>query len=414
MQTLSLEAMIFPTLPFPYTERQEQLVAQTKTLAQKFAERAAQHDADGTFPLENYDDIRTAGLPGMIVPTEYGGQDANLLDMLLVMEMMAIGDGSTALSTSMHVQTLGNVVENRSWPSHMFDRVCRDAVAVGAMVNAVATEPELGSPSRGGKPKTTAHPVFDDAGKVQHWLINGHKNFASLSPTLDYMIIAAALEDGSGEVARFVVPTTERVGSDGAGIEVLETWNAMGMRSTGSHDVLFKDVSVQDENIIMRSDSSKPHKGGRSNPWFMLIVSGVYLGVAVAAQRAAAHYAQTRVPTALGKPIATLESIQRHLGEAELLLHQAHTHLYHTADQWIRYPDKRMEMSQSVNVAKHTATNNAIKVVDHCMRIAGGAGMTKNLPIERYYRDVRGGLTHPMNDDQLMTYLGRNVLGRLK
>ena len=125
------------------------------------------------------------------------------------------------------------------------------------------------------------------------------------------------------------------------------------------------------------------------------------------------RYAKTRIPTALGKPIAELETIQRHLGQTELLLHQARTLLYYSAEQWDRYPDKRIELSPSVTAAKVTATNNAIAAVDHCMRVAGGASMTKALPLERYYRDVRGGLNHPVNDDQAFVLLGRMAINEL-
>jgi len=150
--------------------------------------------------------------------------------------------------------------------------------------------------------------------------------------------------------------------------------------------------------------------GGKTNAWFMLVISAVYVGVAEAALQVAAAYAKERVPTALGKPIATLESIQRYLGQAELLLSQAKTHLYHNAQMWDQHPDQRVALSPSVIIAKYTATNNAIAAVDHCMRVAGGVSMTKTLPLERYYRDVRGGLSHPVNDDQALVMLGRQVV----
>jgi alkylation response protein AidB-like acyl-CoA dehydrogenase len=145
----------------------------------------------------------------------------------------------------------------------------------------------------------------------------------------------------------------------------------------------------------------------------MLTISAVYVGVAVAALKTAACYARERVPTALGKPIAELESIQRQLGQAELKLQQARMILYHNAELWDRHPECRAELGMSVAVAKVTATNAAIDAVDHCMRVAGGASMTRNLPLERYYRDVRGGLTHPVNDDQALIMLGRHALSNV-
>lgn len=395
------------------TERQQHFIELAQPLAAKFAERAAEHDRLGSFPYENYADIRAAGLPALIVPKEYDGWGANLLETLLTMETLAVGDGSTALNVTMHMQTLGEAVETRAWPKALLERICRESVEKGVLINSIATEPELGSPSRGGKPKTTATPVYATSSprpgeEPAAWLINGRKTFGSMSPALDYMLIPAVLQDGSEEVARFLVPPSD-------GVEIVETWDAMGLRSTGSHDVLFHNARVANQEIISRGSTDKAAagkatQGAKTNAWFMLCVSAVYVGIALAAQQTAARYAKERIPTALGKPIAELESIQRHLGQAELLLHQARTLLYYSAEQWDRYPELRVALSPMVMAAKVTATNHAIEAVDHCMRVAGGASMTKTLPLERYYRDVRGGLNHPVNDDQALVMLGRGTL----
>jgi alkylation response protein AidB-like acyl-CoA dehydrogenase len=323
---------------------------------------------------------------------------------VLIAENLAVGDGSTALSAVMHLQTMGGAAEARAWPEALFVQVCRAAVEQDALVNYIASEPELGSPSRGGKPATTASPVPTTGGRPAGYLLNGRKNFASMVPTLDFMIVSATLLDGSDQVANFVL-------TPGPGLEIVETWDALGMRSTGSHDLILKDVFAPAGQMIppgIPNPTTKP----KVNAWFTLNVSAVYVGVAAAALQGAARYAQERIPTALGKPIATLENIQRRLGEAELLLHQARVQLYHAADLWARCPDRRLDLGETILVAKYTATNNAIAAVDHCMRVAGGASMTKTLPLERYYRDVRGGLSHPMNDDQILTTLGQLAIAR--
>ena len=389
---------------YPMTERQARFVALAQELAAKFSTRAAEFDRSGGFPFANYGDIRASGLPGLIVPKEYGGWGANLLETVLTIEALGTGDGSTALSVTMHLQTLGSAAEARTWPEALLAQICRDAAQQGALINFIASEPELGSPSRGGKPKTTAQPVAATADRPAGWLLNGRKNFASMSPTLDYMIVLAALEDGSDQTAHFIM-------TPGPGVEIIETWDGMGMRATGSHDVTMTDVFVPTSQIIPPNATSsvgKPKVGA----WFPLGVSAVYVGVAAAALQSASLYAQERVPTALGKPIAETEAVQRRLGQAELLLHQARLLLYHTADLWDRHPDRRPDLGESVITAKYTATNNAISVVDLCMRVAGGASMSKQLPLERYYRDVRGGLNHPMNDDVALQTLGKSVLAR--
>jgi alkylation response protein AidB-like acyl-CoA dehydrogenase len=400
---------------YPRTERQEKFVTIARTLARKFKERAHIYDTDGTFPHEHFATIRAAGLPSLVIPEEYGGWGANLLESVLTMEALAVGDGSTALSFTMHVQVMGSAAEAGNWPPALFARLCRESVEKGALINAVATEPRLGSPSRGGLPETTAEPVYENGQSGENgqsapvaWIINGHKSFASLSPELDYFIVPAALLDGSGKVARFIVPA-------GDYIEIAETWNAMGMRSTGSHDIYFKNARVSADLLLGASDpkASDPTVSV-GNAWFTLTVSAVYLGVAQAALEFAVEYAQKRTPTALGKPIVELESIQRRLGEAELLLTQSRALLYSVARDWDELPDRRQELSPLLVAAKVTVTNHAITAVDHCMRVAGGAGMTRALPLERYYRDVRAGLYHPMSDDQALPMLGKVAIQKVR
>ena len=138
---------------YPYTERQQRFIAVAQRLATTFAQRAADYDRTGAFPFENYADVRAAGLPSLIVPEEYGGWGAGLLEAVMTMEALAVGDGSTALNVTMHMQTIGGALEAGGWPETLLAQVCRDAVARGLMINSVATEPELGSPSRGGKPR---------------------------------------------------------------------------------------------------------------------------------------------------------------------------------------------------------------------------------------------------------------------
>ena len=400
---------------YPRTERQQDFIDIASSLIPVLRERAPQHDRDGSFPHENFVDIRRVGLPALVVPQEFGGWGANLLESTLTMETLAQGDGSTALSFVMHVQVIGGVAEGfedvasepggGGWPQPLFAQVCRDAVERGALINSVATEPNLGSPSRGGLPETTAEPVRENGKDA--WLINGLKTFASLSPEMDYFIIPAALQDGSGHVARFVIPA-------GPHFEIIETWDSFGMRATGSHDLKIVNARVTDEQMIGRGAPS-PRTTGKApaNAWFICTVAAVYLGVAQAALDFAADYATKRVPTALGKPIAELESIQRRLGQAELLLLQARALLYNTAQDWDQLNARRDDLTPAVLATKFTVTNNAIEAVDHAVRVVGGSSMSRSLPLERYLRDVRPGLFHPLNDDQALTIFGRNALKRI-
>jgi alkylation response protein AidB-like acyl-CoA dehydrogenase len=374
-----------------------------RELAATFAARAAAHDAAGTFAAENYDDLRAAGYPLLSVPAEYGGWGASLADSVRAQEVLAAGDGSTALAITMHVQVIGAEAATPGWREGVYARLCQEIVQRGALVNACATEPELGSPLRGGMPRTTAQRSGAD------WLINGRKSFATLAPALDYFVVPAAVMDDEHMIGMFLVPRQP-------GICIEETWDAMGMRSTGSHEIVLENAVVPDDLVLdMRP---VPQGGGNwslsTNAWFFLNVASVYVGVASAAQRFALQYAQERVPTALGRPIATLESIQRRLGEGEMALATARALLQHAAEIWDRYPDRREAMGEQLAVAKIVATNRAIEVVDHAMRVVGGMSMQQSLPLARYYRDVRAGLYHPPTDDATLPIFGRLALEREK
>ncbi len=385
----------------------DQRLAEADRLAACFAGRAAEHDRAGTFPFENIADLRAAGWPGLVVPMELGGSGAGLLDTVMAVERLAMGDGSTALAFTMHLQTIGSAAESRAWPAERFAAVCSEIIRHGALINACASEPELGSPSRGGLPKTVARRDVD------RWIIEGRKTFASLAPVLDYFIIPAAIEGEVDTIGRFLVPR-------GTGVDVIETWDSMGMRATGSHDVVLEGAVVPDGNLLYRQSAAAPDPNATAvNAWFTLTLTAVYLGVAAAAQAAAARYAQSRVPTALGRPIATLDAVQHRLGEAEMQLRAARALLHRVAGDWDgapsdpdHAPDRRTALGSDIITAKLFVTNAAIVITDQAMRVAGGAAMRRDLPLERHYRDVRAGLYHPPTDDQGLALLGRIAIER--
>jgi len=145
--------------------------------------------------------------------------------------------------------------------------------------------------------------------------------------------------------------------------------------------------------------------------WFGLTLSAVYLGIGQAAADAVGAYARERTPSALGRPIATLPNIQRRVGEIQTLLIPARAVLYQAARTWVEQPEQHAGLAPSLALAKYLCTNAAIAATDGALRIAGGFGLTRKLPLERFYRDARAGLTHPPNDDAALEMIGRAALG---
>lgn len=383
------------------TPRLGDWLARADELATRFAARAPQHDRDGSFPFANFDDLRAAQLHLLPLPQRYGGWGATLLEATRVIERLAHGDGATALVFAMHVQVLGSLGEQCAWDERRFAAFAREVVERGALINSCATEPELGSPSRGGLPNTRARRVEDG------WRISGHKTFASGIPVLTHVLIPAQLEgEPEGTVGVFLVPT------DRPGLRVEPTWDVLGMRATASHDLLLEEVPVAAEDLVQRRlpGASDPGRviGGA---WFGMVVAATYLGIAAAARDAALAFARERRPTALaGRAIATLEPIQRLAGACEAHLLTARALLYATAAAWEQRPEERARLMSHIGLCKTIATTRAVEATDLALRIVGGQAMSRRLPLERLFRDVRAGLFHPPTEEAALAALGRTLL----
>jgi alkylation response protein AidB-like acyl-CoA dehydrogenase len=368
---------------------QEERARKVEELAARFAERAPQHDREGSFPFENFADLREAGYLKLTVPREFGGDEISLYELVLLQERLGYGDGSTALAVGWHVGQILHLRTTRKWPEDVFADLCRSIVKDGTMINTFASEAASGSPSRGGRPETTA--VAADGG----WRITGRKTFSTLSPILDRFVVSAYLPDEEC-TADFLVRRSDRV-------TLVETWDTLGMRATGSHDIVL-DGAFADKNMRL------PGKGGDDGGGWLLHIPACYTGIALAARDFALEFARTYQPNSLSEPIASLPSVKHSIGEMEVLLRSARTILYAAADRWDRDPDYRAAMKPDLGLAKYVATNNAIRVVDLAMRIVGGTSLSRKLPLERYYRDVRAGLHNPPMDSSVLQNLAVSAL----
>ena len=103
------------------------------------------------------------------MPEEFGGHGADPLELALAQERLSRGDGSVGLGSWMHLGLIARQSSTRTWPAAVFERICREIVEDGALINSAASEPALGSPSRGGLPSTTAVRTSDG------WQIQGAK-----------------------------------------------------------------------------------------------------------------------------------------------------------------------------------------------------------------------------------------------
>jgi alkylation response protein AidB-like acyl-CoA dehydrogenase len=193
------------------------------------------------------------------------------------------------------------------------------------------------------------------------------------------------------------------------GVRVEPTWDTLGMRATGSHTVVFENVEVNTEDEVPRADASAASANLPHERAWSLSVAAVYLGIAEAARDYAVHFARERKPSALGgKSIASVPHIRQRAGRLDLLLFSARGLLVGTARQWDAQPST--EMDAALAAAKVVASNTAVQVAEESMRLVGGSSLDRSAPLERYYRDVRGGLHHPPQDDAALELFARQAL----
>ncbi|MCL7748211.1 acyl-CoA dehydrogenase family protein [Halalkalibacter alkaliphilus] len=372
-------------------EEREYIVHQT---AQAFLSRAQKHDEENTFPMENIQELKEIGYTTLTIPKEFGGAGLPLADWLSLQEVIATYDGSTSLSIGWHMGIITQIIENRSWPENILDRVLYEVLHEGKLLNAAASEPETGSPTRGGKPTTTAK------NEKHSWVINGRKSFTSMAPALDYFIVSATMEDG--QVGNFLIHRSA------PGVKIEETWNSIAMRGTASHDLYLKNVRIPADHFL-----EVIHPGKKSPAGWLLHIPACYLGIAQAAQNFAIDFAKSYSPNSLSSAIKDLPNVQVKIGENEADLIQARYFLYGVAKKWdTSSQNERLEMQSELSSVKYHVVNSAVNIVDRAMRVVGAQSLFKENPIQRYYRDVRAGLHNPPMDDRTLVSLASKAFER--
>ncbi|MBP2242811.1 alkylation response protein AidB-like acyl-CoA dehydrogenase [Cytobacillus eiseniae] len=361
-------------------------------LSKGFLSRAQKLDEDGSFPFENISELKKAGYTSLTIPKKYGGEAISLFDFVRFQEYIARGDGPTALSIGWHMGIIKDLGEKNKWNEAIFQMLCED-VKKGALINNCASELQTGSPTRGGKPTTTA--VWND----NHWVINGRKNFTTMSPVLDYFNVTATIAEND-KVAYFLIPRSAK------GVEIDETWDSVAMRGTASHDLVLHQVQIERDYLVEYIEPGKKAASG-----WLLHIPACYLGIAQAAASYAIDFAKSYSPNSMEGTISDLPNIQQKIGEIELELMRARHFLYSIANQWDQSgEDERNLMNPELGAVKLTVTNSAIKVVDLAMRIAGARSLSQKNPLQRYYRDVRAGLHNPPMDDMTISALAKRAL----
>ncbi|MHC5726000.1 MAG: acyl-CoA dehydrogenase family protein [Nostoc sp.] len=388
-----LEASVISTAKFS-----PNLLDLVDSLAADFATRAAIHDRNSSFPFENFDALHKAKLLSLTVPVEFGGLAVGYTTACRVIEKIASGDASTALVLTMHYLQHANAARHRRWHPTVYEKLCRESVQGIALLNAARVEPELGTPARGGLPATIAKRTSDG------WLITGHKQYTTGSPILRYFVVWARTDDDQQQVGSFLIPR------DIPGVKIVETWDHLGMRATGSHDLILEDAWIPTEYAL---DVCPVKAWSQPDPLMLavgsLFLSALYQGVATAARDWLVYYLNERSPTNLGASLATLPHFQTSVGEIEALLYANHRLIYSLAAD-IDKGEHEPNVNLQAQTVKYLATSNAIRAVEIGLQLAGNPGLSKKNPLERHYRDVLCSRIHTPQNDVICLSLGKSAL----
>lgn len=380
---------------FIKTERQHYWLGQLASIAESIKAEAVEVDEQSRFPFEAHKRLLQIGYPKLTLPKQYGGEGLSVYDMVLVQETLASYDENASLSLGWTLGVVGEIYDKKLWAEDILQQFALE-VQKGAIINRAVSELATGSPTRGGRPGTTA--VSTDNG----WLLNGRKIFTTASPVLDYFLTSAWIEE-KGQIGFFLIH------KDVVGLSIDENWEMSAMRGTSSHDLVLKNVLVPKNHLV---ELPNHPSGAKINGW-ILHIPATYLGIAQAARDYALHFANHHQPNSLNAPISTLPNVQQLLGDIELKLHQARFVLYGVAEAYDD-PARRDTLTNEMAVAKHTVTNIAIDIVDKAMRVVGAKSLQLTNPLQRYYRNVRAGLHNPPMDDMTILKLAAAAIEQQK
>lgn len=385
---------------WPKSEKQNQLTKIAESISSEIETTASIHDEKGTFPIDHFTFMKNQGYLQAAVPKAYGGKGFGLTDIALAQYEIGKGCGSTAVAIGMHHMVVGAESEALSWPAHVRKKVFSEIVMNGAIANNIASEPDLGSPRGGGRPATIL-----EKERGSKWRLNGRKTWSTLAPVLSHAITFAAVEDGSHDTARVLV----KMNSQGVSIE--ETWNSMSMRATGSHDIIFQDVLLDEKDFISRSNHTvRVDASPNGAAWFPLLLSAANLGIAHAARDYAVNFAINRKPTGSPNAISKIPHIREKIAQIESVLLLARRTLFSCCEDWEANPKARDTLLPEISITKVKCIESAIEVTDLAMRIVGGVGLDRGRPLERYFRDTRSAIANPPIEARALEQIASKIL----
>jgi alkylation response protein AidB-like acyl-CoA dehydrogenase len=382
---------VFP-LP-PLSDEQRAVIDRASGLArERFAARAARYDAESAFPYENYRDLHQARLLALTVPKAYGGVEADPITYVHTLREIAKGCSATGLTFNMHctvtglLAALGTEEHRRRYFAEIVER--------GVLIASITSEPEQSF-----RDKYVLQTVFRPVPGGYH--VAGVKQFCSLGDAADYYFLTGVVEGTTSArdgVISAIISRTD------PGVKVEGLWNATGMRGTISHTIRY-DSMVPAAHVI-----------GTPGALFNIDLSGfalgyaaVYLGIGEAAFEFMVEYARTKTLKPSTEPMSHHPLVQRTIAEVGIAIRAARLLLHEAAR--VRMGGDREATMLVVNQAKTYSADVGLMATERALRLAGGRGLLKDLPLERWHRDALAGPVMPPSNDRCLETIGKLLCG---
>ncbi|HYZ81329.1 MAG TPA: acyl-CoA dehydrogenase family protein [Solirubrobacteraceae bacterium] len=392
-----------------HTAAGTRLVASAEQLSQQLAERAAEHDRDGTYPFEAIDALKTSRYFVAPIPLELGGLGVESThDLIVASSRLARGNPSVAIGVNMHLVAVLNMLRRyqvalaggaqrraRGFASGLA-RIVREDVVLAAAIS------ERGQDLT--RPATVA--TRTDSG----WRIDGRKLFCTMSPAATelYVAVTYADHDGVERYAYAMVPTGT------PGVIVYNDWDALGMRASGSHPVSFEGVALDTSAVRggFRAGDALPYM--ERNLHAGLFHASASLGIAEAADATARQGIATRISGAARPRMQVADNAIDLAASRAILARAASLIDEHRATNPASdgSAEELRELFAEAQAAKAFVNEAAARVVERALALSGGAGYFSRHPLARAYRDVRAGsFMHPLAANRAYDHLAQVVLG---
>jgi len=358
------------------TEEQRMIQQAARDFAQnEIAPIATEFDESGEFPYDTIKKMGEMGFMGIEVPEEYGGAGMDTIAYVLAMEEIAKADvsHSTIMSVNNSLYAHGLMKFGTENQKQQF----LVPVASGEKIGAYSlTEPMSGSDA--GTMKSRA--VLSDDGT--HYIINGTKSWVTSGPVADFIVLFTMTDADKGHkgVTAFLIDTTL------PGFVRGKKEPKLGIRASATSELSFEDYKCPVENILGEVGqgfkiSMTVLDAGRIG------IASQALGVAEAAYEASVEYAQQRV--AFGQPIGSFQMTQQKIADMKTRIEASRLLIYNAALAKTRAASTGERYTTEASMAKLFASETAMFVTHAAVQIHGGMGYSKELPIERYFRDAK-------------------------